>query len=125
MEKCLRSLSINVPCCLYEAEPEVTSSEAAEDTDVDDIPTPSEQVEEPESDDTDAPEEDTTPAPVTIDYRFQMQRACCMSKCSKTQRPLLPLWHQPCHARCQWTGSVSYNIDDIDECTMAFSLPVT
>ena len=123
----LRSLSIVTFLVACETEEqEVTPSETAEEiTDVDDIPTPSEQVEESESDDTNTQEEDNTPAPVTIDYRFSDAESLLYVQVFKdTTAAASAMAHNHVMRAANWTGSVSYNIDDIDECAMAFSLPV-
>ena len=122
----LRSLSIvTLLIACEEAEPEVTPAETAEEiTDVESIPTPSEQVEESDSDDPDT-EQDNTPDPVTIDYRFSDVDSLLYVQVYKdTSAAASAMAHNHVMRAANWTGSVSYNIDDIDECSMGFSLPV-
>ena len=88
--------------------------------DISDIPTPSESIEEDTGIVEDIPED-----PVTINYTFDDLDSLLYVQVFKDHSAAASgLAHDHVMRASNWNGTVSYNMGDIDECAMQFSLPV-
>ncbi len=88
-------------------------------SDVNDIPTPSDEIP------ADTGTEETLDEPVTVNYSFDDNDSLLYVQVYKDpDTAAAGLAHDHVMRASNWNGDVSYNVADISECSMQFSLPV-
>jgi len=123
MNKLINPFLLMLLAC-EEAAPEQVEEPAEELSDVEDIPTPSDNIPE-EEEDNDSGNDDTPPEPVTVNYDFDEQDSLLYVQVYKDPNTAAAgMAHDHVMRASNWNGSVSYNVSDISKCAMQFSLPV-
>jgi len=119
MNNPINFLFLSILACGEVATEQVSSDE--EINDVNDIPTPSDSVNDP----IDTGIEEEPPEPVTLNYTFDdLDSLLYVQVYKDPNSAAADLAHNHVMRATNWTGSVSYNVVDISKCSLQFSLPV-